>query len=120
MKFFCDTYALIEIIRGKETYRPYVDYELFTSLLNLFEMYYQLLISHGEITAKKYFFQFRNMVIPIKDRDIFQAAKFKMDKKKTNISYVDTLGYIMAKESHQKFLTGDKEFETLSNVEFVK
>ena len=32
----------------------------------------------------------------------------------------DCIGYILAKNIGIKFLTGDKEFENLDNVEFVK
>ncbi len=32
----------------------------------------------------------------------------------------DCIGYIFAKQLGIKFLTGDKEFENLDNVEFVK
>ena len=37
-----------------------------------------------------------------------------------NLSYVDYIGYILAKQRNVKFLTGDKEFENMDNVEFVK
>ena len=39
---------------------------------------------------------------------------------KRNVSMTDCVGYILAKQLGIKFLTGDKEFEHLDNVEFVK
>jgi len=45
---------------------------------------------------------------------------FRALNKKRNLSYVDCIGYIIAKQRNIKFLTGDKEFEYMENVEFVK
>jgi len=36
------------------------------------------------------------------------------------MSMADCISYIQSKEVGVKFLTGDKEFEDLDNVEFVK
>lgn len=33
---------------------------------------------------------------------------------------VDCIGYVYAKENGLRFVTGDKEFEGMENVEFVK
>ena len=35
-------------------------------------------------------------------------------------SIPDVMGYIIAKKYNAKFLTGDKEFKDVPNVEFVK
>ena len=118
LRFFLDTYAIIEIIKGNTHYVKYLDFELFTSILNLYELYYYLLREYGEEKAKEYFFQFRDMIIPIKDPHIFFAAQFKHKRK--NISYADALGYAMAIEANAKFLTGDDAFQNLEHVEFIK
>jgi predicted nucleic acid-binding protein len=46
--------------------------------------------------------------------------KFRKKNKKRNLSYADCIGYIYALKNNLIFLTGDKEFEDLKNVEFVK
>jgi len=46
--------------------------------------------------------------------------KFRKKNKKRNLSYTDCIGYVYATENDLIFLTGDKEFENLENVEFVK
>ena len=51
---------------------------------------------------------------------IIEAMKFRYENKKKKMSTTDCISYIMAKELEIKFLTGDKEFEHLENVEFVK
>lgn len=120
MKYFLDTYAIVEIIRGNPNYKKLIDSEFFTSIFNLYELFYILLRDYGEETAGKYYYQFYEFVIDLKDEYIFHASKFKLENKKLSISYTDALGYIIAQENSMKFLTGDKEFKTMSNVEFVK
>ncbi|MBI2660858.1 hypothetical protein HYX09_01165, partial [Candidatus Woesearchaeota archaeon] len=51
---------------------------------------------------------------------IEEAAKFRLKMKKRNISMTDCIGYVISGKLKVKFLTGDKEFEHLPNVEFVK
>ena len=43
-----------------------------------------------------------------------------MRKIKRKPSYIDCIGYMVAKRLNIKFLTGDKDFEDLDNVKFVK
>ena len=118
VKFFLDTYALIEIIRGNPAYKKFEGEELFTSILNLYELHYILLKSGKIEEAKAYFFSFRGFLIEIKDDHIFSASAFKLQNK--TASYADCLGYSIALLSSMKFLTGDRLFEGLENVEFVK
>ena len=118
--YFLDTYALIEIIKGNKNYQKFLESELFTSIFNLYELYFSLLKDYNEQTAKKFFKQFRNKVLQIRDEHIFEASKFKLQNIKKKLSYADCVGYTMAFNSNLKFLTGDKEFKDKENVEFVK
>ncbi|MEK6873548.1 MAG: PIN domain-containing protein [Nanoarchaeota archaeon] len=118
--YFADTYALIEIIKGNKNYQRFLNKSLFTSIFNLYELYYSLLRDYNEIQAKQFFFYFKKNLIKYSDNSIFSASKFKLDKHKRGISYTDALGYSIASENNLKFLTGDKEFKGLNNVEFVK
>ncbi|MDI6720836.1 MAG: PIN domain-containing protein, partial [Candidatus Aenigmarchaeota archaeon] len=98
----------------------YVDEEMATCILNLYELHYIMIKSFGEEKAKSYFHRFKNMALEIRDEWIFLASKFKLEMSKENISFADALGYAIAKDNGMKFLTGDKEFRDLPNVEFVK
>jgi uncharacterized protein len=118
-KYFLDTYAIIEIVKGNEDYVKFLNSEFYTNLLNLYELYYNLIRDFDEETAKKYFYQFRNIVVDIEDGYVFGASLFKLEHKKAKVSYADALGYVMALENGMKFLTGDKEFRDFENVEFV-
>ncbi len=122
MKYFFDTYALLEIFFGNENYLKYLDSEVVTTRLNLMEMYYHLLRDYGEAVAEKYYDETIGYSIEFSDKDIKDAMKFrlKMTKKKKSLSYVDALGYEIAKRMNIRFLTGDEAFEEISNVEYVK
>ncbi|MBI2667954.1 PIN domain-containing protein [Candidatus Woesearchaeota archaeon] len=118
MKFFLDTYALVELIKGNENYKKYVNNELFTSILNLYELFYYLLRSYDEDKAKLFYYQYVDILIPIRDEHVFEASKMKLKIK--DLSYTDALGYSIAQKEGIRFLTGDNEFKNLDNVEFVK
>ena len=120
VRVFLDTFAIMEIIKGNESYAKHLDSELFTSLLNLYEMYYNLLKVMDEKESKDKFFQFKQFLTPINDSHIFLASEFRRKSARLKLSYVDALGYSIAKEEGMKFLTGDRAFEGLDNVEFVK
>ncbi len=120
MNYFLDTYALIEIAKGNEKFKRFLEEELFTSLYNLYEFYFILLKHFNEQIAKEFYYQFKPKIIQIRDEHIFKASRFKLDNKKKQLSYVDCLGYILSLDYGLKFLTGDKEFKSLENVEFIK
>jgi uncharacterized protein len=46
--------------------------------------------------------------------------KFRYKNRKKNLSVPDCISYLQAKSLGIKFLTGDKKFENMENVEFVK
>ena len=60
------------------------------------------------------------ILIDIKDIDIIEACKFRFLHRAKKLSYADCIGYALAKRNGLKFLTGDRRFEGLENVEFVK
>jgi predicted nucleic acid-binding protein len=120
MSYFLDTYAMIEIAKGNKKFEPYLDHDLHTSLYNLYEFYTILLRDFNETIAQEFFYQFKRHIVPIKDDHIFKASKFMLENSKKRLSYADCIGYIIARENGIKFLTGDKEFENLDNIEFVK
>lgn len=119
--FFFDTYALVEVLYGNENYRPYLGAEVVTTKLNLMEMHYHLLKEHGEETADRYYDMNLRYVVDINDNDVKNGMRYKIEqRKKCNISYVDAVGYVIAKRMGIKFLTGDHAFEGIPNVEYVK
>ena len=54
------------------------------------------------------------------DDVIFEAMKLKLKLKNKNLSYTDCIGYAYALRNSIKFLTGDRGFERMENVELVR
>ncbi len=120
MKYFFDTYALFEIIGQNENYLRFSNEEIVTSILNLGELYYGLLKDQNRKIAAYWFKKFKNYSIPISGQAIMKAMDFKFENRKKGFSFIDCAGYATAKEHSLIFLTGDREFSGIENVEFVK
>lgn len=118
--YFFDTYALIEIIKGNKNYNKYLNANMVLSKLNLFELFYALLKEADEKTATFMLNKYYEFITEFDKTIIEKAARFRFIYKKNKFSMVDCIGYAIANELGVKFLTGDKEFVNLENVEFVK
>lgn len=119
--FFFDTYAFVEIVKQNKNYEPYKkDKGIVTTILNLMELHYSLLRTVGKEQADKHFDRLLPFVIQIPNQVIKKANEFKFMQKRKKLSYVGCIGYVLSKRMNIKFLTGDKEFKDLDNVEFVR
>jgi len=118
--FFFDSYALFEIIKGNPNYRKYASCDMATSKLNIFELFHGFLRDKQEELAETAIERYYPYVVDFDDDVIREAARMKLVLNKRNVSMVDCIGYILSIKLGIKFLTGDKEFENLKNVEFVK
>jgi hypothetical protein len=117
---FFDSFALIEIIKGNENYRRYLEEIPITTKLNLMEVYYYLLREKDEQKAEFYYNFYLPSCVSVPEKVIKSAMKFKLKFKNKRLSYVDCIGYVFALELGLKFLTGDNEFKDFVNVEFIK
>lgn len=118
--FFFDTYALVELYEGNLNYAKFEDVKIVTSDFNLYETYYILRKKNPQRNIDDYFNQLKKFSIRTKYEWIKKAVDFRLKNKSKKLSYVDCLGYVMAKEMKSKFLTGDNQFQNMENVEFVK
>ncbi len=118
--FFFDTYAFIEILRGNQAYLKYANKMIITTKLNLMELYRVLIKENDEKEAEKRFNEYSDACVTITDNVLKKAVKFKVKTGDRRISYIDSIGYIIALENGIKLLTGDEQFRNLPNVEFVK
>jgi uncharacterized protein len=103
-------------------YRTYFEEnDGFLTKLNLMEISYRTLELHGAQAASQVVKGFAKYVVDFGLADIEDSMKLrlKLKKKGCDISYADALGYYLALKSNVKFLTGDKWFKGLENVEFV-
>lgn len=121
MLFFADSYALISFVKGAPAYKKcFSEHDIITTKLNLLELYYSTMTESGEEKAEEYFNTFLPKITEISDEILKRAARLRFENRKRGISYIDAIGYEIAKARRIKFLTGDKEFKEMPNVEFVK
>jgi predicted nucleic acid-binding protein len=118
--YFFDSYAVMEIIKGNPNYREFLDKNIVLTKENIFEIYLSILRQMDKETADDIFEEYYPYVIDFEEDVIKEAAELKLRYYKRNISMTDCIGYILAMKLGIKFLTGDKEFESFENVEFVK
>lgn len=118
MKFF-DSYALFEIMNGNPAYERLKDEIIITSALNIGELYYGILKT-GDKSGEDWLAQLKPDLIEIDIETMKNAMKFRYANRQKKLSMVDCVGYSLAQKLRMPFLTGDKEFEGLPNVEFVK
>ena len=117
--FLYDTYALMELFNKNLNYEKYANEEVIINEFIFAEISYQL-IKGNEENLNEYLSEIEPAIVNPSSEIIIKAMKFRYKNKKKKMSATDCISYIMAKELGIKFLTGDKEFESLDNVEFVK
>lgn len=115
-----DTYALVEISRGNAAFLPYLEEDIIICDLTLAEFYGVILREHNELTAEYWLKKLRVYAQPAVLGILVKASKFRMEHSKERISFFDAVGYLFAKENGHLFVTGDKAFEKMKAVEFMK
>ncbi len=123
-RYYADTYALVEILKGNPAYERYAMEELITSEFNMLELAYALTRDYGgekAVEVLKVVRAFITIVQP-RDEDYARASALRLELRKQgrNLSLIDVLGYVLAKRLNIRFLTGDREFKDLDEVEYVR
>ncbi|NWG36448.1 PIN domain-containing protein [Nitrososphaera sp.] len=122
--FFYDSYAVLAYISGEKAYTRYFEEKSSGALtkLNLMEIYFRVGKLHGHEAARQIIDRFSRYLVDFDIDDIAGSMKLREDlmKKRKDISYVDALGYYLAKKMQIPFLTGDRHFKELEGVMFVK
>ena len=116
--YFFDTYAFFEIIQGNPNYKKYEEANAITTIFNLAELNYGLKKEKSKETADEITEKYRVFLVDVTLDDIKEAMNLKVKNKQLSIP--DVVGYTISKKFNAKFLTGDKEFKDMVNVEFVK
>lgn len=123
-RFFGDTYALIELLRGNQNYEAYSRSDLITTEFNIFELTYALFRDFGRDEAANVInaTRIKVKVVLTDDSDYLNASEFRLSANRTGkkLSLVDALGYSYSRKLGIKFLTGDREFNGMENVEYIK
>src|SRR3989344_907661 len=119
-KFFFDTYALVEIGKGNPNYLKFREnVGMVLTKLNLLEYSYFLIREKREKEIEEVFLHLSPFCVDYGDEVLVDAAKMKFHFVKEKLSFVDCIGYFLAKKHGVKFLTGDEKFKGKDNVEFV-
>ena len=119
--FYFDTYALIEIGKDNPSYIPYEKgVKIMLNKLNLLELMLFLIRENREHEIDEKFAQLSKFNIDYDDEILKKVAQMKHAYAKERLSYIDCIGYQIAKKHKVKFLTGDEKFKNKENVEFVK
>lgn len=118
--YFLDSYAIIEIIKNNKNYDKFKTTVNLTNIMNLLEVHYFISKDLGNSVADSIINKLKSVIIDISIDDIKEASNFRLENIKKKFSFIDCLSYIMAKNRGYIFVTGDKEFKDLPNVEFVK
>jgi predicted nucleic acid-binding protein len=121
--FFADTYAIVELLKGSPAYRQYKTAVLVTTEFNLCEFAYAVTRDFPD-TAEEICSQVRHSMRLSHpgDHEYLRAAAIRRtySQEKRKFSLIDCVGYSVAESLAIPFLTGDREFEDLPNVEYVK
>ena len=122
MRYFLDTYALIEICSGNENYKNYVfdPEQAICTIFNLMEAHFFFLKKFGQIKADEIYELIKPIYVEIDDSLLKEANAFKLLHLKKRFSFADCMGYMAALRLNAKFITGDYAFKNFENVEFVK
>ena len=120
MTYFFDSYAIIEIAESNLSYGKYQGLEIVTSVLNIGEIYQIILRKKGKEDADNWFKKTNFKLLEITPEIIIEAVYFRHLNKKNDFSLPDAVGYNLSLKHDLKFLTGDRQFENLPNVEFAK
>ena len=116
--FFLDTYALFEIIRGNPAYEKFENAATATTIFNLAEFNWALKKEKDKFTSDSLTKKFESILVEVTVNDIISSMDFRQTQK--GLSIPDAIGYVIAKHLNAKFVTGDRAFENLENVEYIK
>jgi len=120
-RYFYDSYAVLAYLSDSPGYAAYFEKNTgVLTRLNLMEIHYAILREHGARAAHEVLEAYSTREVEFSLQDIEAAMKLRYELRDLELSYADALGYQIAKKEGMKFLTGDRAFEKLPGVEFVR
>lgn len=124
MKYFFDTYAIIELQKDSPTFSQIDENQGITCIFNLAEAYYVLKTQFSQGLAEKALAAGSAHLGELTSGLIKKAmdfrAGFNSKNRKSALSYADAIGYTYALENDLEFVTGDDAFRGLKGVRFLK
>ena len=126
MKVIFDTYAWIEYFlgssKGKKVSNIFESNEIITPIIVLVELSCKSAKENWDFKKYLEFIKANSLVLNIREKTLIDTGKLyvQMRSKIRDFGLVDTIILAMAKVEKAKILTGDKHFETLDNVIFLR
>jgi uncharacterized protein with PIN domain len=121
--FFADSYALTGMLKGNENYQSFQSEHLITTEFNICEVGFAVCREYPG-RATRVLKTLRKMVVIQETRDEASCAGAARRKLATGegkkLSTIDCVGYSVANRLNIPFLTGDREFADMDNVQFVR
>lgn len=121
--FFADSYAIIEMLKGNKNYQSYQSERLIMTEFNICEVGFAVCREYPA-NATRVLKTVRKMVVIQETRDEDYCAGAVTRKLATakgkKLSTIDCVGYSVANRLNIPFLTGDREFSDMDNVQFVR
>jgi predicted nucleic acid-binding protein len=120
VRFFYDSYSVLAYLSDSPGYAIYFEKNTgFLTRLNLMEICYAILRRHGPKAAHQVLEAYSTYEIEFSLSDVESAMKLRHELRSLELSYTDALGYYISKKEGLRFLTGDKAFKGLPDVEYL-
>ncbi len=116
---YLDTYALIEIGLDNPNYRSTREEDFRVCDVTLAEFHF-VNLREGKKDAEEWTMKIRPHSEPTSLDWMIEAVEFRAAHRSLNLSFPDVVGYIHARKNNGVFVTGDKAFEKLPHVKYVK
>jgi predicted nucleic acid-binding protein len=117
---YLDTYALVEIGADSPPYHSIKQSEFRLCDIILAEFYWVLIRDGKKDEAEEWLNRLRPYSEPTPLEVLIEAVQFRLSHRLLNLSFPDVVGYVHAISKNGIFVTGDKGFERLPHVKYVK
>ena len=91
VKYFWDSYAVVEIVKGNPSYARYTQEPVVITIFNLAEIYWAALNELGEKESDEIYTHYKQSVVEIDDEILKDAIKFRKKHKNRDLSYADCI-----------------------------
>ena len=118
-RYFYDSWAILEYLNTGRLAGYFRSTRGVTTWLQVMEVFYALLRDgRSESEARDLITALQPHVIDFSFDDVLGAmgVRIQMVRKQRNLSYVDAIGYYVARKRRLRFLTGDPGFRGLPGV----
>ncbi|MBI5393082.1 PIN domain-containing protein [Candidatus Woesearchaeota archaeon] len=114
-----DTYILMEIAQGNNNFLSYIQEDFVITSETLAEFVWVILRDQDEMTAEYWYQKLISYSNNVDASLLVEAMKFRHKHKQQKLSFFDCVGYIYSCHNKIVFVTGDKEFRSMKNVEYI-